>query len=611
MSPPDHADSPQEFLARLDHDLGYPELARMARRLDGIFSRWSAVSGGMGLHRVRVALVGNSTLSYVHGPLSVYLARYGIQCDCITGEFNNYRQELLDEGSVIYGYRPQVVVVLLDHRAVHRWPDTGDSPEKTRELASRQVDEWEVLWSKVHSVAGASIIQTNIALPCERIFGSTEARATWSRSGYLRELNRVMAERAPTYVGICDAEHLSGCLGKQAWFDEPTRFNTGQGFGFQALGLLSRHLAGMTAGLLGRSKKCLVLDLDNTLWGGVVGDAGVEGIALRRGDAAGEAFIEFQEYCRKLKERGVLLAVCSKNDPDVARIPFETHPETVLKLDDFSAFMANWDDKAANLVKIAAELNLGLDSFVFVDDNPAERALVRRFLPEVSVPEMPEDPALFGRAIDRKSYFEVWTVSPEDLARAGYYASDLKRKEMAGQVADLPEFLRSLQQVCASGPFDEINLQRIVQLINKTNQWNLTTRRMVEGEVRRLMSDPAYYTLWVRHRDRFGDSGLISILIARQDGDALEIEDWLMSCRVINRGVEDYVFHELIAEAGRRGVSFIRGTYRPTPRNRMVSGLYGDLGFECVAGDDTGPTRWELRLTRDVRERPCYIDREE
>ncbi len=608
MSARSSIDTPQEFLSRLDHDISYPELLGMARRLDGIFSRWDVFSDRMSLHRIRVALVGNNTLSFIQGPLAVYLARHGIQCGWITGEFDNYRQELLDNGSGIYKFSPQVILMFLDHRAIRYWPDTGDSYEKARELAARQVDEWETLWERAHGKTNGAIIQTNIALPCERVFGNLEAKAPWSRSGYMRELNRILAERAPTYVGICDAEHLSGYLGKQAWFDEPTRYNTGQGFGFQALSLLSRNLAGMIAGLAGRSKKCLVLDLDNTLWGGVVGDAGVEGISLRRGDAVGEAFIEFQGYCRKLKERGVLLAVCSKNDPDIARSPFESHPEMVLKLGDFSAFVANWDDKATNLKKIAVDLNLGLDSFVFVDDNPAERALVRRFLPEVSVPEMPEDPALFGRAVDRKSYFEIWTVSSEDLARAGYYASDLKRRELAGNVTDLPEFLKSLQQVCVSGPFDEINLQRIVQLINKTNQWNLTTRRMIEGEVRQRMSDPDYYTLWVRHSDKFGDSGLISVLVAHLTGAAMEIENWLMSCRVINRGVEDYVFHELVEEARRRGAAVIKGVYHPTAKNRMVSDWYRDLGFECVARDEQGSTFWELRWSQEIRQRPYYIE---
>jgi FkbH-like protein len=603
--------TPQELLSGLDYEISYPELIGIARRLERILEQWDAIADRMSLVHVRVALVGNHTLSFIQGPMAVYLAGRGIRADWITGEFDNYRQELLDNESGIHKFRPQVVVLLLDHRAVNFWPDTGASHDKVRDLALQQVGEWETLWKKANTISNASVIQTNIALPCERVFGNFDARAAWSQFNYLRELNRLMVERAPTYVSICDADYLSGYLGKHIWFDEPTWYNVRQGFGFQALSVLARDLASMVAGLLGRSKKCLVLDLDDTLWGGVVGDAGVEGISLGRGNPIGEAFIDFQAYCRKLRERGVLLAVCSKNDPDVARAPFESHPEMVLKLEDISAFVANWEDKATNIRKIAAELNLGLDSFVFVDDNPAERALVRRFLPEVAVPELPDDPALFRRAIDQRNYFETWTLTMEDLARAGYYASNRKRKEDASNVADLPAFLKSLQQVCTMGAFDEINLQRTVQLINKTNQWNLTTQRLTESEVRLRLSDPSYYTLWVRHRDKFGDSGLISVLIARQIGNCLDIENWLMSCRVIKRGVEDCVFQELISSALRRGVTIIRGMYRPTAKNAMVSSWYEDLGFQYIAKDEDGTTRWELKISENIKQRHYYIEHEE
>jgi FkbH-like protein len=603
--------TPQELLSRLDYDISYPELIGIARRLDQIFSRWSEISDRIGLIQTRVALVGNHTLSFLQAPVAVYLAGRGIRADWFTGEFDNYQQELLDENSGLHKFKPQVLLLLLDHRAIHFWPEKGASKEDVRDIISKQVHEWEILWEKAHKGSNAAVIQTNIALPCERVFGNFEAKAPWSLSNYLRELNRITAERTPSYVGICDAEYLSGYLGTQAWFDEPAWYNAGQGFGFQALSLLSRDLASMVAGLLGKSKKCLVLDLDNTLWGGVIGDAGVEGISLGRGNPVGEAFVDFQAYCKRLKERGVLLAVSSKNNDEIAKTPFESHPEMVLKLEDFSAFMVNWNDKATNIKKIASDLNLGLDSFVFVDDNPAERALVRQFLPEVAVPELPDDPALFRRAIDHRNYFETWSLTSEDLARTGYYAADSKRKEAAANIIDLPDFLRSLQQVCTMGKFDDINLQRTVQLTNKTNQWNLTTLRMTEGEVRQRMSDPAWFTLWVRHRDKFGDSGLIALLIARQTGEIMEIENWLMSCRVINRGVEDCVFEELLGEVRGRGVKVLRGIYRPTAKNAMVADLYAELGFQCKAKGEDGTTIWELEISEKVKLRPHYLSREQ
>jgi len=598
------------FISQINSGQTYSKLISMANRLNELYSNHNHLSLAVNIVQTRIALIGNYTLSFLQTPLEVHLAQYGIRADFFTGDFNNYEQELLTTDSTMYAFEPQVVLFLMDHRAIDRRPSMNASPNEVKEMADRQLYEWELKWEKVRSICGASIIQTNIALPAERVFGHYEAKAEWSESHYYRRLNQLLAERTPNHVSICDAEHLSACFGKWAWFDEPIWYSSRQSMGFGAVATLSYNLAAIVAALLGKSRKCLVLDLDNTLWGGVVGDAGVEGLRLGRGDAIGEGFIDFQHYCRQLKERGVLLAICSKNNQEIARSAFEMHPEMVLKLEDFSAFTANWDDKVTNLRRIASQLNLGLDSFVFVDDNPAERALVRMYLPEVAVPELPEDPALFRRTLDQQRYFEVNSVSTEDLSRTNYYLAEQKRKEYASASTDMPEFLKSLEQVCSIGPFDEMNLKRIVQLINKTNQWNLTTQRLTEEQVRICMTDPSCYTLWVRHRDRFGDTGLISVLIARENDSDLNIETWLMSCRVINRGIEAFVFNEVLDEARRRGMISITGVYHPTSKNAMVSGLYKDLGFEKVKVEEGGTTLWRLKFTEDVLQRPHHITSE-
>lgn len=607
MAESNQIESWDDFLGRIHPNLTYPELLSMTRRLEKLYSDEPLGPDRMTVVRTKIALTGNHTLSFARAPLDVFLARHGIRAEWFIGEFDNYKQELLAEDSTMYAFEPQVVILLLDHHAIGLRPEMGAEPAKVEEIAERQVREWEVLWEKAQSRCGASVVQTNIALPCERVLGHYEAKTRWSVTQYLRRLNQILIERAPSHVSICDAEHLSGLLGKRVWFDEPMWYNTGQGLGFKGLVALTYNLAAMVGALLGKSRKCLVLDLDDTLWGGIVGDVGVEGIKLGRGDPVGEAFVDFQAYCRSLKERGVLLAVCSKNNPDIAREAFENHPEMVLKLKDFSAFVANWDDKATNLRRVASELNLGTDSLVLVDDNPAERALVRKYLPEVAVPEMPADPALYRRVLDEQDYFEVVTISKEDLVRTSYYLAEEKRKQHAIAVTDITDFLKSLEQVCKTGPFDEINLQRIVQLINKTNQWNLTTQRLTEGEVRERMTDPAYYTLWVRHQDRFGDNGLIAVLIARQDEASLDIEGWLMSCRVINRGIEDFIFNEVLDEARHRDVVSITGTYRPTKKNGMVGKLYEELGFEYVRTEKDGSSRWLLPVSDDVCNRSHFI----
>jgi len=605
----DQMEAWSHFLSKINAKLTYPELITMARSLKGLQRDADMFPGDAAIIRTKIALLGNYNLSFLPSPLEVYLAQHHVQVDLFLGDFANYKQDLLSSDSALYAFCPHIIILLLDHHSIYLWPAMYASHAEVQDVADRQIQVWVALWEKVRGECSASIIQTNIALPCERPLGHYEARTEWSATHYLRKLNQLLAERAPSHVHILDAEHLSGILGKLSWFDEPTWYNTRQSLGFSAVPTLTRSLASMIAALLGKSRKCLVLDLDNTLWGGVVGDVGVEGLRLGKGDAVGEAFIDFQHYIRQLKERGVILAVCSKNNPEIARAPFESHPEMVLKLDDFSAFVANWDDKATNLRRIALQLNVGLDSLVFMDDNPAERALVRRYVAAITVPELPEDPALFRRVLDEGGYFEIATLSKEDLVRTSYYLAERKRQEQAAIAPDVNEFLESLEMVCTCGPFDEMNLQRIVQLINKTNQWNLTTQRLTEGEVGDRMADPSYFTLWVRNRDCFGDNGLIAVLIAREQKATLEVETWLMSCRVINRGIEDFIFNELLDEARRRGTSSVEGTYRPTRKNTIMRLFYENLGFERLVTEEDGTTRWRLHLSRDVCHRPNHIAR--
>ncbi|MFH1355683.1 MAG: HAD-IIIC family phosphatase [bacterium] len=596
-----------DLLGQIHPNLTYRELLSLSRQLKQLNSKEITEPERVAVVKTKIALVGNNTLSFACAPLEVFLAKQGIKAEWFVGEYNNYQQELLSDDSPLYAFEPQVVILALDHRAVHFMPEIGAVASSVSDAAERQVREWDYLWSKVKTRCGASVIQLNITLPHEQIFGHYEAKAAWGPTNFLRRINQLIAERAPSHVYICDTEQLSNRIGKRNWFHEPTWYTTRQAFGFEALVTLTYSLAAIVGTILGKSRKCLVLDLDNTLWGDVIGDVGVEGIKLGQGDPLGEAFIDFQTYCRRLKERGVVLAVCSKNNYETACTPFKEHPEMVLKLNDFGAFIANWEDKATNLKRIALELNLGTDSIVFVDDNPAERALVKKYLPEVAVPEMPSDPALYRRVLDEHHYFEILTLSQEDLTRTSYYLVDKKRKQQELATNDISDFLKSLEQECEVGPFDEINLQRIVQLINKTNQWNLTTQRLTEGEVRGFINNPSYHTYWVRHRDKFGDSGLISVVIAEKKGSEFDIQTWLMSCRVINRGIEDYLFNRLLEDARRLETTLIVGTYKPTKKNVLVSGLYENFGFKYQGVDDDGASKWLLPLTENVTSRSCFI----
>jgi FkbH-like protein len=353
------------------------------------------------------------------------------------------------------------------------------------------------------------------------------------------------------------------------------------------------------------------LDLDNTCWGGVIGDDGLGGIRLGQGDAEGEAFVAFQQYAKALKQRGVLLAVCSKNEEHIAKEVFEKHTEMVLRLDDVSCFMANWTDKAANLREIARRLNIGLNSLVFIDDNPAERALVRQLVPEVAVPELPEDPAGYIQAIEAYRYFQTLAIGKEDLQRADYYRANAERAQAFTGSANVEEYLRSLAMVARIGPITPMSLERSAQLINKSNQFNLTTQRRSAAEVLALMGDSEWLTRTVSLVDRFGDNGLISVLLAKVEGDALVIDTWLMSCRVLKRGVESLLNNNICRWAAERGLRRICGEYIATAKNDLVREHYAGLGYAKIADDGNGHTRWEMQLAAGWAPQPVSIEEQQ
>jgi FkbH-like protein len=378
--------------------------------------------------------------------------------------------------------------------------------------------------------------------------------------------------------------------GLRAWHDAGLWHRSKQEVTLTAAPMYGELVARIIAARQGLSKKCLVLDLDNTLWGGVIGDDGMDGIVLGQGSPLGEAFLALQDYAREQARRGVILAVCSKNDEVNAVEPFEHHPDMLLKRMDIASFMANWQDKASNLRAIAQSLSIGLDAMVFVDDNPAERALIRQELPMVAVPEIPGDPAWVVPCLADAGYFEGLAVTKEDRERSGQYQGNIKREILRGASTDMASYLRGLQMTLLHRPFDRTGLQRTVQLINKTNQFNLTTRRYTEDDVLAVMGDPGCFGLQMRLLDTFGDNGIIAIVIGRsqpQAGDLL-IDTWLMSCRVLGRQVEQAILNLVAAQAIGMGARRLIGEYRPTKKNGMVRDHYTRLGFQPLETQPEG-----------------------
>ena len=572
------------------HD--YAALLRSSRRVTAL-----AEDPGIAetLLPVRIGLAASATVDFLLPLLKASLHAVGLRPTLHLTPYGQIATSLLDHEGALTEFKPQVTIV------AHAAPHLPAVPALTDSLpdVERRVDEVcrQLLQpcELFHQRTGSEIVLTNFHPLPWRVAGNMGARLPGDPVSFVRRVNLALSDRAPHFVHIFDVAALAERTGLAAWFDERYWHLAKQPMAFDSVPLFARHLAAVIGGLLGRSRKCLVIDLDNTLWGGVIGDDGLGGIRLGEGGAEAESFKAFQQYLRDLKNRGVLLAVCSKNTDAIARSPFLEHPDMVLRLEDFAAFKANWQPKSDNLREIARELDLPLDAFAFVDDNPAERDEVARALPAVAVVPMPDDPALFIRAVDEARLFESARLTDEDLRRTSTYHARRQSHEALAEVTDVRDYLASLEMVATVEPFTPVSFERITQLINKTNQFNLTTPRLVRAEVERIAADPAMITRTVRLRDRFGDHGLISVVFARISEDQLLVEAWLMSCRVLGRGVERLLFNELISAARRAGLNSLVGFYKPTDRNGLVRNHFSQLGFSSD-GVDGGVERWRLRL---------------
>jgi FkbH-like protein len=579
----------------------YEWLARVADSR-GPYVVWASAAGALAkfeereppltARTARVAVVGSYTTSQFVALLRLAALRRRVRLEVYEAGFDLFRQEILDPRSGLYAFEPEYVIVA-PHEGVVRFPALTEA-SAVQETLEAEVGRWRALWDALAVNSSTRVVQHNFALRPESTWGHLAARMPGSRDRMLRRLNRELADAAGDDVLIVDCDRVAAAFGKDRWFDDRYWHLAKQAVALDALPELARHTAAVVAAAEGLSSKCLVLDLDNTLWGGVIAEDGLSGIQLG-GGPQGEAFIAFHEYLISLRSRGILLAVASKNNPADAREPFEQHPDTRLRLDDFAAFHANWDDKPASLRTIASELNIGLDSLVFVDDNPAEREVVRRLLPEVEVIALPPDPSGYIRAVSDSLLFELASLTKEDLGRAAQYQARAAAAAHQAQASSLDEFYASLGMEALVSRFDEVNLPRITQLVGKTNQFNLTTRRHSMNELRSFMEDGGAVTMSLRLRDQFTDHGLVAVLIAEQKDDVLDIDTWLMSCRVIGRTVENEMLARLCSAALERGATRLNGTFIPTAKNVVVKDVFERLGFTLLSSD-SGTTTWEYDI---------------
>jgi FkbH-like protein len=546
----------------------------------------------------------------VKNMLELFLLAQGIQPTFYESGYNRYAEDVLFANPDLWKFKPDIVFIHTTWRNLSESPELLEDTAFTEERVGRELTRFSALWERIHAELGAIIIQNNFDLPRLRPLGNLDAVQSFGRASFVLRLNAEFATYARTHSRflINDILYLSAEVGLNTWSDYSYWYNFHMALSPAATVALARNVAGIVKSIYGRSKKCLVLDLDNTLWGGVIGDDGVQNLVLGKDHAVGEAFLDFQHYVKSLQRRGILIAVCSKNDLENAKQGF-SHPDSVLKLEDFSAFKANWDPKPENLHAIATELNIGLDSMVFVDDNPAERLLVEEQLPEIAVPDVGSDVSLFAEVLERERYFEVDKIVSDDLNRSAFYSSNTQRSTVQSGFTSYGEFLASLDMSAEVGPFSPVYLERITQLINKTNQFNLTTRRYTSAEVEAISRNPGFITLCGRLADRFGDNGLVSVIIGRVSGDSLEIDTWLMSCRVLKREFETAMFDVLVEQCQARGIRKIVGVYLPSKKNSMVADHYASLGFERAADTSEGAGWWHFDVLPAYSPRSQYIRR--
>jgi FkbH-like protein len=566
---------------RLDFS-GVNALDRATRRL--VRPGTASFDPGGVIPSVRLAILSSSTTTHLHGAIRVGGLRQVLAIEVYEPDYGQYRQVLAAPRSPLVDFAPDVVVFAFDAVTVASQARAAASQADAKRLAEAYVAQLKELWATARARTGAAIIQQTVMPRFAAAGGSNEHRLPGSPAAFVARVNALLRDAVDdANVDLLALDARVSQDGVDRWFGAAQWHGARQEVSLPAAPMYGDLLARLLAARLGRSSKCCVFDLDNTLWGGVIGDDGLQGIVLGAGSAAGEAFLDLQHYALALRRRGILLAVCSKNDAATAVEPFDRHPEMALKRSDIACFVANWDDKASNLQQIARTLSIGLESLVFIDDNPFERELVRRALPEVFVPEVPEDPALVARCIADAGCFEAVSVTAEDAMRAELYADNARREARRSSATDLDGYLADLDMTLHWGAFAESDVARVTQLINKTNQFNLATRRLSEGEVRAIMADPRAVGLRFRLVDRFGDNGVIAVVTGHMaDDETFVIDDWLMSCRVLGRHVEAATLNALVEAARRLGATRIAGRYRPTGKNGLVADLLPRLGFSVT-----------------------------
>lgn len=556
------------------------------------------------LPTIKVSLLGDSATQFLATAIKGMGIERGYNIDLFEAEYNQVERQVLDPTSDLYQHKAQYTIVFQStHKLMEKYAMMS-ADEQVR-MADDRLDFIRIICAQV----SGHIVYYNYPEIEYTVFGSYANKVQTSFTYQLRKLNYELMNLAQECQNlfICDLCGLQNKFGRDMMYDSTVYMSTEMLLSLDALPYVASRTMDIIGSIEGKFKKCLILDLDNTVWGGVVGDDGWENIQVGHGLGIGKVFTEFQEWVKKLKKRGIIVCVCSKNDENKAKEPFAKNPEMVLKLDDISVFIANWENKADNIRIIQSILNIGFDSMVFLDDNPFERNMVRKNVPGVTVPELPEDPGQYLEFLYSQNLFETASYSNADKDRTKQYQVEAKRVTAAKAFTNEADFLKSLNMLSEVKGFDKFNTLRVAQLSQRSNQFNLRTVRYTEDQITAIDQSDKYATFSFTLEDKFGDNGLIAVIIMeKKDAETLFIDTWFMSCRVLKRGMENFTLNILVDYAFQNGFKKIIGEYLPTAKNKMVKELYPSLGFDAIDGVETA--QWVLNVEK-YQNRECYIEK--
>jgi len=548
----------------------------------------------------KIAILGGSTTAEIKNVLELFLLDYGFELEFYESEFAQYWQDaMLSEE--LRMFKPDIVFIHTSSRNIMQWPSLSDDNKKIDDMLEQQFLHFSKMWEKISQDLKCPIIQNNFERPTYRLLGNKDISDYRGKSNYISRLNHKFYEYTQTNDGffINDIDYLSASFGLEKWADPFCWYMYKYALSTSAIPELAFSVANIIKSVFGKNKKAIAVDLDNTLWGGVVGDDGVYGLEIGQETPIGHAYSDFQTYLKELKQLGVVLSVVSKNEHESAFAGLK-HPDSILQTEDFVLIKANWEPKNNNILSIIEELALLPESFVFIDDNPAERDIIRQALPEVAVPEL-DNIERFIATIDRCGYFESTMLSDDDAKRTEMYNENIKRAKQMATFTNYHDYLLSLDMTAIIKEFEPIYIPRITQLINKSNQFNLTTKRYTEEEVKAVTASEKHITLYGKLADKFGDNGVVSIIIGEIVDNVLNVDLWVMSCRVIKRDMELAMMDVLLNECIAKGIEVIVGHYYPTSKNNMVRELYSCLGFKKESEDETGSSMWIFSVDKDSK----------